>query len=207
MRVVHDQAGRPLYLLWTCRNELFDVTTFHSSLPDELLWLVGRDVLSLIDSKLTLKRKKLVLDILESRLSKCSITKYFHLPDILLCGNNVQNFTLEKFNELINNPLTPFDHVYSDYFNPLWFAAIRFQFYRSQFLDYKGFQAEVVQISRKEFQLAICDQRAASQYVKHYDQHNIFYNVQLNECNVFLMTTGFQLNLVIILKKNENNNN
>lgn len=205
MRVVHDDKGRPQYMIWTSSNELFGDIIVHSSLPEELLWMVGRDILALLSESGTSQDSEVVINLLSARLNSFPLTRYFQIPDIALNGDNIQRFTYERFKDLLNYMPEPYDHVYSDYYNPLWFEAMKYQFYKLQFLDIKTFERETVRITRKEFQMTFCDQRAASQYVRFYSKYNVFYSAREAGYNIFLMTTGLQLDMVLILKDNEEN--
>lgn len=206
IRAIRNNDGRPLYYLDLKALELFDKTVVQSSLPEELIWHVGRDVLSPLSSSISFEEKEAVRSELICRLNLCPITKYFHFPEVVMSEHNLKQFTLERYNVLLDSTWQPGDHLYSDYYSPLFFEVIKRQFNVAQYFGYREFERNLVQISRREFQLAITSQRSASQYVRFYNKEkNIFYSYERSGYSVFLMTSGYDLKLVLILEKNEGN--
>tara|TARA_B100000508_G_scaffold138385_1_gene134326 strand:+ start:8499 stop:9113 length:615 start_codon:yes stop_codon:yes gene_type:complete len=203
--IIYNNEGRPIYKLWLEDYDLLDITVARSTLPEELLWLAARDILSLLPKNISQNTQKRVIHRLHKRLENCLLTKYFHLPDVVLNGNQIKEFTLEVYVKELESISSPLDHVYSDFFNPLFFEAMKYQFYRYLFFRSSEFEREAVQISRRDFQLAFADHRAASQYVRFYSSNNIFYCVEEDGYTAYLMVTGFQLELILILEKNEEN--
>lgn len=206
--IVRDNEGRPLYTIWLVENEMFEKTEIRSSLPYELLWMVGRDILSLLPVRITCRAEKSVLKRLVRRLNDFSLTRFFYLPDLVIQDCEIKTFSMAEYKSLCNSLDGPYDHVYSDFFNPLSFEAMRFHFNRAQFLKLDEFEKEIAQISKIGFQRVIKNHQAASQYVQHLnlkDRNNLFYCVEEDGYTAYLMTTGLRLDLVLILEKDGEN--
>lgn len=208
MLTVRNNNDRPIYNLWFVTHSKIESPVIQSTLPIELIKITCRDILDSIEGKpLSTKLQFTILRKIKKRLDSCSLKKYFYLPNILFDQSQLNYNKLERYNEMINSPPELDDHVYSEFHNPLLFAALKFHFHRAQFLSLQEFGNEVQQISRKNFRLAVCDQRAASTYVLNYCQHNLFYYALEDEKNIYMMTTGMQLQMVLIIPTTTSNNN
>ena len=206
--IVRNEKGRPLYTMRLEYDEFLEKNVVRSSLPDELLLLSGRDILSLIPNKISCEAEVRILEMLVNRLNNFPITNFFYLPDLVIYDCDVEPYVMAEYNKLCDSLDDPCEHVYSDYFNPLWFEAMRFQFNRAQFLRLHEFHDEVIQISKLQFQKAIKTQQAAGQYVRFLnlqDRNNIFYCIEEHGYTAYLMATGLELNLILILHSNGEN--
>jgi hypothetical protein len=196
--VVRNNKGRPLYLLWLEEYEPLDQYLVRSSLPEELIWYTCRDILSHKQNLNNKRNAEVTLSKIRKRLSHSRLTKYFWLPEEVLILNQVNQEVYEYFYNLISGDEDITNDVYSPFYNTIEFQALCFDFNRAQFLSFHEFEREVELITRRQFERNLRD-RSVGEYVKYYSFDNIFYLVQERGKAYYMMTTGFELNVVIVI--------
>ena len=183
---------------------VFHVPQFviHSNVPPELIdKIVGEKLRSfqVVDTTEKSPSNK-EYDAITDSIRNSILAAQFSYPSILFSGSVMIQERKERYMSLLYCKSSIDFNLFTENVNPIEFHALRWHFMRKKLLAPVKFDEGVQSISREVFENKIADIDTANEYVRLYNDHNLFYSVVDTEANIYILSTGLEPELIFIVK-------